>query len=49
VFACMPLKKIVTDMSRKPTFKFEGEIICQMTTFMVSAQQEQGVGVPDLE
>lgn len=49
MFACMPLNKIAVNTWVKPTFKFEGEVICQMTTFMVSAQQKQSVRVPDLE
>jgi hypothetical protein len=33
----------------KLTLEFEGEVICEMATFVVSAQQEQGIGVPYLE
>ena len=31
------------------TFEFEGEIVCQVTAFVISSQKEQRVRVPDLE
>ena len=30
-------------------FEFEGEIVCQMPALMVSAEEPQSVGIPDLE
>ena len=36
---------------RKPkhTLELKGEVIRQMTTFMVTPEEEEGIGVPDLE
>jgi hypothetical protein len=31
------------------TFEFEGEIIRQMSAFVITSQKEEGVGVRDLE
>jgi hypothetical protein len=31
------------------TFKFEGEVIGQMTTLVVSSKEEESVGIPDLQ
>lgn len=31
------------------TLGLEREVICQVSALVISAQQEQGVGVPDLE
>ena len=30
-------------------FKFEGEIVCEMPTFVITAQKPERVGIPDLE
>ena len=34
---------------RRRTFEFEGKVIGEMSTFVISSQEEEGVGVPDLE
>ena len=31
------------------TFELEGEIVCQMPALMISSQEPQGVGIPNLE
>lgn len=31
------------------TFQFESKVICQMPALMIAAQEEEGVGIPDLE
>jgi hypothetical protein len=31
------------------TFQFEGEVVSQMSAFVVAAEEEEGVGVPYLE
>jgi hypothetical protein len=31
------------------TFKLESEVICQVATFMITSQQKQRIGVPNLE
>jgi hypothetical protein len=33
----------------RPTFEFEGEVVRQMSTFVITAKQKEGVRVPDLE
>lgn len=30
-------------------FELEGEIVCQMPALMISSQEPQGVGIPNLE
>lgn len=31
------------------TFELEGEVICEMSAFVIATEEEEGVGVPDLE
>jgi hypothetical protein len=31
------------------TFQLEGKIVCQVSAFMISPQQPETVGIPDLE
>ena len=32
-----------------PTFELEGEVVGQMTAFVISSQQPQRIGIPNLE
>jgi hypothetical protein len=34
---------------REGTNKTEGEVVCQMAAFVVSTEEEKGVGIPNLE
>jgi hypothetical protein len=31
------------------TLEFEGEVISQMSTFVIASQEEDGIGIPDLK
>lgn len=36
-------------VARILTLKLEGEVICQMPTFVIAPEEEEGIWVPDLE
>lgn len=48
-YLCLPMVRLgyrTTARLHVHTFELEGEVIGQMTTFVVSSQEEQGIRVP---
>lgn len=40
---------IYSEKKIERTFKFEGEVISQMSAFMVATEEEEGIGIPDFQ
>jgi len=50
ICACLDISiRLVVGQATELTLKLEGEVIGQMPTFVVTTQEEQCIGVPDLE
>lgn len=51
-YLCLPVTRVSSNLEasvRGPTLELEGEVIRQVAAFVISSQEEQGVGVPHLQ